>query len=318
MKDGTVTVTASRALPPAETEPLGAGPHTVDVDGLRQRYHVYGSGPVCVVQPGGPGVHWEPMRMPLAEERLTMVYVEALGTGDSGRLASHPDGYTRRFYADALDRLIDHLRLRRVHLVGHSYGGFVAQRYALEHPERLSGLVLYESAPATGPEHGAEAGRMIAEFMARNPGNPEVPGVIAALQSVGTITDDAGLTRALRALVPAYFADYWGRAGEFASVRDQLAASYLSGRDADLIPEVIDDRAALAELRVPTLVICGRYDVICGVRWGKELHHLIDESRLEILERSGHLGHLEEPQAFAAALTDFVTSTSGEPPSDRA
>src|SRR4051794_8347462 len=83
----------------------------------------------------------------------------------------------------------------------------------------LAGLVLYESAPTTGPEHGAEAGRMIGEFVARNRGNPEVPGVIAALQSVGTITDDAGLTRALRALVPAYFADYWGREDEFASVR---------------------------------------------------------------------------------------------------
>jgi pimeloyl-ACP methyl ester carboxylesterase len=305
---------ASRALPPVDAEPLAQGPHTVHVDGLPQRYHVYGSGPVCVLQPGGPGVHWEPMRMPLAENRLTMVYVEALGTGDSGRLATHPDGYTRRLYADALDRLIDHLRLRRVHLIGHSYGGFVAQRYALEHPDRLTGLVLYESAPTTGPEHGAEAGRMIGEFVARNAGNPEVPGVIAALQSVGTITDDAGLTRALRALVPAYVADYWGREDEFASVRDQLEASYLSGRDADLVPEVIDDRAALASLSVPTLVICGRHDVICGARWAHELHHLIDQSRLEILEHSGHLGHLEEPEAFAAALTDFVTSTAGGPP----
>src|SRR6185295_7869227 len=103
-------------------------------------------------------------------------------------LASHPNGYTRQFYADALDRLIDHLGLSQVHLLGHSYGGFVAQRYALDHPDRLAGLILYESAPLTGPEHGAEATRRIGEFVARNADNPEVPGVIAALQSVGTIT----------------------------------------------------------------------------------------------------------------------------------
>ena len=40
-------------------------------------------------------------------------------------------------------------------------------------------------------------------------------------------------------------------------------------------PEVIDDRAALPNLTVPTLVVVGRYDVICGVRWAEELHMLI-------------------------------------------
>jgi pimeloyl-ACP methyl ester carboxylesterase len=302
---------ASEPLPASDADPLTQGTHTVDVDGLAQRYHVHGRGPVCLLQPGGPGVHWEPMRMPLVEEHLTMVYVEALGTGESGRLASHPNGYTRQFYADALDRLIDHLGQSRVYLLGHSYGGFVAQRYALDHPDRLTGLILYESAPLTGPEHGAEAAGRIQEFVARNADNPEVPGVIAALQSVGTITDDDQLTLTLRELVPAYFADYWGRQDEFAALRDRLEVSYLSSLGADLVPDVIDDRAALPSLRVPTLVICGRFDVICGVRWAQELHQLIAQSQLEVLEKSGHFGHVEQPDAFAAVLTDFVTATGG-------
>jgi proline iminopeptidase len=74
------------------------------------------------------------------------VYVEALGTGESGRLETHPHGYARSLYAEVLDRLIDHLGLAKVHLLGHSHGGFVAQRYALDHADRLAGLILYESA----------------------------------------------------------------------------------------------------------------------------------------------------------------------------
>jgi pimeloyl-ACP methyl ester carboxylesterase len=254
------------------------------------------------------------MRVPIVEGHLTMVYVEALGAGEPGHLASHPHGYTRRLYVDVLDRLIEHLGHGRVHLLGHSFGGFVAQRYALDHPDRLAGLILYESSPVTGPEHGAETAIRFREFVARNAGNPEVPGVLAALQSVGAITDDEELTQALRGLVPAYFADYWKRQTEFAPVRDRLKVTYLSGLDADLRPDVIDDRTALPSLSVPTLVIGGRYDVVCGVRWARELHGLIPSSRLEILQGSGHFGHLEEPEAFAALLVDFVRSTAAGSP----
>ena len=71
-------------------------------------------------------------------------------------------------------------------------------------------------------------------------------------------------------------------------------------------PEVIDDRAALPNLTVPTLVVVGRYDVICGVRWAEELHMLIPESRLVVFERSGHFGHLEQANEFTLAVADFV------------
>jgi pimeloyl-ACP methyl ester carboxylesterase len=292
-----------------DADPLSTGTHIVMTHGLVQRYHVYGSGPVCLVHPGGPGVFWEYLRMPGVEQHLTMVYVEAMGTGASGRLASHPNGYTRRYYATIVDRLIDHLGQDEVYLLGHSYGGFVAQRYALDHPERLTGLILFDSSPVTGDEHNAEATRQLQAFAARNADNPELPAVIAALQSVGSITDDAGLTRALRALLPAYFADYWGREAEFTRLRDQVQVAYISNLDAGLGTDVIDDRASLPALRMPTAVIAGRYDVICGVRWAEELHSLIPQSRLEILAKSGHFGHLEEPEAFTLAVTDFIDAT---------
>lgn len=296
-------------MTPADPHPLSTGTHTLIADGLVQRYHVHGSGPVCLAQPGGPGVFWDSLRMPAVERHLTMVYVEAMGTGDSGRLASHPNGYTRHYYAELIDQLIDHLGKDEVYLLGHSYGGFVAQRYALDHPDRLTGLILFESSPVTGAEHGAEAGRQVQAFAARNADNPELPAVMAALQSVGSITDDEVGTRVLRELLPAYFADYWSREAEFASIRNQVRVNVISGLDADLVPDVIDDRAALPSLSVPTLVIVGRHDVICGLRWAEELHTLIPHSRLEILEHSGHLGHVEESEAFAQAVTDFVEAT---------
>jgi proline iminopeptidase len=286
------------------TRPLAAGTHDIVAGGLTQRYHVYGQGPaVLVAIPGGPGVDWEYLRMPEVERHVTVVYTEPLGTGGSGRLPAHPRGYTREVYAAALDGLLDHLGQERVHLLGHSHGGFVAQHYAASRPSRLAGVILYDSAPVTGPEQGAESRRQVEAFIARNAGNPELPAVLAALQSVGSITGDDELTAALRGLFPAYVAHYWQREAEFAPFRERIRVAYVEAG-------LIQDRELLAGLTVPALVVAGRYDVICGERWGREIHDLVAGSRLLILGESGHMGHIEEPQKFAVAVTAFVTTTA--------
>lgn len=291
---------------------LVPGPHEVDVDGLTQRYHVYGSGPICLAVPGGPGVAWDSLRTPALEECLTMVYVEPLGTGGSQRLASHPHGYTRERYTQSLTGLLDRLALPRVFMLGHSHGGFVWQHFALRHPDRLQGLALYESAPVTGPEHMAEAAARVDEFVQRNQDRPELAASLAALQMVGSSTDDETLTAALRGLLPISFARHWDREDEFHRLRETVTCTYVSSLDEDGVPDLIDDRAALPELTVPTLVLVGRHDMICGPRWARELHALIPRSQLVVLEDSGHLGHVEEPEAFASAVRAFAESTRAE------
>ncbi|WP_239063323.1 alpha/beta hydrolase [Streptomyces sp. SID13031] len=293
-----------------DSNPLATGTHTIELNGITQRYHVHGTGPVCVAHSGGPGVFWEYLRMPQAEEHLTMVYVEPIGTGGSGRLASHPNGYTRDRYAEALDGLLDHFGTGPVYLLGHSHGGFVVQRYALKHPERLAGIILYDSAPLTGPEHGAELMRNVETFLARNAGNPDLPEVLGTLKSISAISTDEGMTAALAGIIPLYVADYWNRQDEFVPLRAQVSGTYISGVDEHGVPDLIDDRGVLGSISLPTLVIVGRYDPICGLRWAEELHKLIPGSELAILEHSGHFGHLEEPENFARALERFTRSRS--------
>ena len=71
--------------------------------------------------------------MPEVERHMTLVYVEPIGTGNSGRL-DDPSGYTLDRYVRQVDGLIEHLGQERTYVLGHSYGGFVAQRYALLYP----------------------------------------------------------------------------------------------------------------------------------------------------------------------------------------
>lgn len=293
-----------------DTDPLSPGTHSYRLAGLVQRYHVHGTGPVCVVHSGGPGIIWEYLRIPALEEHLTMVYVEPVGTAPDSRLPSHPHGYTRERYSGFLEILIERLRVPKVHLLGHSHGAFVAAYHALHRSGRLAGVVLYEGAPVTGPEHGAEAGRMVQAFAAKHAGHPGLPGVLAAFDAMSAMSNDEQTEAVAKGVLPSYFADFWGNEERLAPIRDAVRAVYISGLDEDGTPDMIDDRAALKELTVPALVIVGRHDVICGPRWGLELHDLIPDARLLILENSGHMGHLEEPQLFADGVRRFVLDTA--------
>ena len=291
---------------PSVTGPLAEGVHTFEVDGRVLSYHVHGAGPVCVAHSGGPGIVWGYLRAPELEQHLTMVYLEPVGTGGSDRLATHPHGYTRAGYGRDLAALIDHLRVPRVHVLGHSHGGFVAQYLALHRPEQLAGIVLYDSAPLNGPELGAEAMRALGEFATRHADAPGLDAALKAFAEIPSISDDESHVRVARAILPAYLADFWADERRWASMQSALETTYVSGLDEHGEPDLFDDRDELATLKVPTLVVVGRFDVICGVRWGEELHALIPGSKLLVRENSGHFGHLEEPERFAREVVAFV------------
>ena len=285
---------------------LAEGVHTFTVDGRVLSYHVHGTGPVCVAHAGGPGIFADYLRAPELERQLTMVYLEPVGTGGSDRLATHPHGYVRARYSEDLAALIEHLRVPRVHLLGHSHGGFVAQYHAIHHPEQLAGIVLYDSAPLNGPELGGEAMRVLGEIATRHAGKPGLESAMAAFQEVPEIDDDATHTRTARAIIPLYVADYWANEREWAAMQAAVETTYVSGLDEQGEPDAFDDRAALADVKLPTLVVVGRFDIICGMHWGEELHKVIPGSQLLVLENSGHFGHLEEPERFADAVAAFV------------
>ncbi|MDQ0605344.1 pimeloyl-ACP methyl ester carboxylesterase [Streptomyces canus] len=185
-------------------DPLSPGTHTLVVQhgaaAVDQRYHVAGTGPVCVAHSGGPGIGWEYLRMPEPERSMTVVYLEPVGTGESGRLAD-PRDYTLATYTHFLHAVIEHPGLAEVALLGHSHGGFVAQRYALDHPEYLASLILYDTSPVTGEEFWAAAVANMQSFVQRHADErPEVTTYVAGLTTRLDRSDDEGATRVLRTI----------------------------------------------------------------------------------------------------------------------
>ncbi|MEV6734141.1 MULTISPECIES: alpha/beta hydrolase [unclassified Streptomyces] len=234
------------------------------------------------------------------------------GTGRYGRRLGParrpPPRLHRARHGRHLAAMIGHLPAHRVHLLGHSRGGLVARYHALHCPDQLAGMVLYESAPVTGPEFGEEMMLRAGEFAARHAGRPELQAVMEAFATIPTIADDEAMVAAARGIVPAYVADYWADAQRWGRLQGALRASRISGQDEHGEPDVVDDREALGVLRLPVLVVAGRHDVVCGVRWAEELHKLIPGAQPLVLERSDHFGHLEEPERFAREVSAFVAA----------
>ncbi|MET8286540.1 alpha/beta hydrolase [Streptomyces sp. NPDC051639] len=285
-------------------ESLTPGVHEIVIDGVIQRYHVAGDGPVCLVHSGGPGVHWEYLRMPLLERHMTAVYVAPVGAGESGELS---DGhYSMERYARFVDGLVDHLGVPEVSLMGHSAGGFVALQYELDHPGKLAGLILYDSAPLFGPDLHAEAEVQMSAFEQRHAGRSEVADVVAAYrQSETPRTTKSEVTEHVRRLLPAYFADYWGMPNELREAVGNVEVEYIPSAGN------WDVRDALGKVSIPTQILVGRYDWICPVRWAEEMHEEIAGSRLTVFESSGHFVHLEEPEAFVRTVTEFLADVAG-------
>lgn len=280
---------------------LLAGEHAVDIDGVRQVYHVAGSGPVCLVHSGGPGVHWNYLRMPLLEERFTMLYLEPVGSGASGLL---PDGdYSVERYAHFSERLLTHLGLDRVHFIGHSHGGFVGLQFALDHPDRLHSLVAYDTAPLVGPELSAEAGRKVDEFVARRSGRPEAEQVLTAWRE-GSGDDRESNLNWLQRMLPIYLENYAGHEADYASWLAGLDMTVDPGRK----PDTWDIRDRLASIETRTLVVVGKEDFICGTKWAEELALGMPCAESVILPATGHMAHIELPADFAGLVADFVTS----------
>jgi len=294
---------SSRTARPPAVAPLAPGDHVTVVDGVDLGYHVRGKGPVMVVHPGGPGNSAAYLRMPELEHFLTLVYVDPIGTGVSGKVT--PGTYTHELYASFVEGLRLHLGLERIWLLGHSYGGEVAQVYAYTYPDHLTGLVLYSAAPrfdATWLDDRRAR-------MAKRTGEPWYGDAMTAIDELEKVRSYAEGAAVVRRIAPFTFADYTARKTEldpFVSALDWALEPNLPWPDG---PDgLFDLRPMLSRIMAPTLVLTGRRDWVCGPRYAEELRQGIAGARLQVFERSGHFAHVEEPEAFAAAVRAFVTS----------
>ena len=266
------------------------------LNGTELFYKEVGQGLPCLVMHGGLGFDHtmlHPWLDPLGEQ-MRLVYYDHRGNGCSGRPPSETLTF-EQFCSDA-DALHDYLGFEQVDVIGHSYGGFIALEYALRYPERLSHLILFDTAPTL--DYDAEI-----EANARCKGATQ-----EQLEALDASEDDeAELWRLWKLIEPLYFHNY------DAELAERVFGKMVLGAEASRAGVAIlggwDLTSHLGEISAPALILVGRDDFICPPSRAKIMHEGIPKSELVILENSGHMAHVEEPEAFFAAIREWLQRT---------
>lgn len=304
--------TAACALPPEWTPPPPDRELRVPVRGgriyVRVNGDLAGPRPPVVLIHGGPGSSHGYLlaTLPLADERAVILY-DQLDTGLSDRPGERANWTVERFVSE-LDAIRAALDLRRLHVVGHSWGGTVALEYAARRPAGLRGLVL--SSPLISTRSWQASTR--AE-LATLP--PAVRATIDRHERAGT-TQDPDYLKAMgvfyarfaqRRPDPAWLTAYRARtglAGNRALYRTMWGGGEIYGtgtlRDYDGEP-------LLRRIAAPTLVICGQHDEFAPA-FAAPLARRIPRARLVTVPDAGHATMLDQPGFYVRALRTHMAA----------
>ncbi|WP_155375382.1 alpha/beta fold hydrolase [Catellatospora vulcania] len=271
-------------------------------DGTTLAYHVEGSGPVLVCQPGGPGRASSYLGDLGGLTRMyTVIRLDSRGTGDSAA-PSDPATYRMDALVHDLEALRAHLGLETMTLLGHSAGANVVTLYAAAHPARVERLILL-----TGLVRAAGLTPIGAdEAQQARAGEPWYAEAVAAWNAWDKLPEDASEADAhpfMLASAPLFYGRWDAAAAAHAAAalteftpaaRDGFHAGYTPDRDAIT--------AKLAALTAPVLVIAGELDRSPTPAAAAEVAKLFPSATVVTIAGGGHFPWLDDPAALASAL----------------
>ncbi|GAB3591761.1 proline iminopeptidase-family hydrolase [Angustibacter peucedani] len=270
-----------------------------------------GPAPLVVLH-GGPGATHEYLLplLDLAEPRRggrAVVLYDQLGNGRSTHLPDRgEDFWTVDLFVRELANLLRHLGIeQRYHVLGQSWGGFLAQEHALTQPAGLRSLVLSNTA-ASFPAFLAEANRLRADLP------PEVEATLRRHEDAGT-TDDPEYAAACQVFYDRHVCrvvpnpEPVQRA--FAAIEDDPTVYHTMNGPSEfhVIGSIRDWTSAdrLGEIDVPAFVVCGRHDEAAPALQ-EVLVDGIADTELRIFEESSHMPFWEEREEYLTAVGDWL------------
>lgn len=279
------------------------------VNGVKIFFDVEGSGyvpvgnqmeskPACFILHGGPGcdhTYFKPWLTPLSEY-MQLIYVDHRGNGLSEK--TDPTTYTIEQMADDLEELRNYLGLGKVFVLGNSFGGMLAQVYAVRYPNSIEKLILVTTTPSS--EFWDEA-----QEMANKMATPDQLAIVNNLFE-GKIKNDEELHDWWGLMLPLYFYNKDQKLFDAMGGRMITSLEVANYMFANVIHKY-DVREQLKNVNIPTLVVGARHDWVTPFTQAQLIHQLIPNSELVIFENSGHMPFIEEQEDFNQRVIEFIT-----------
>jgi pimeloyl-ACP methyl ester carboxylesterase len=192
--------------------------------------------------------------------------------------------------ADDVAKILDELNIKKASILGTSFGGFVAQEFALKYPERLDNLIL--ACTSFGGK------------------NHVLPDNFEVLTAFGSTENLNSLERIRKFMIPAFTKD-------FVTDNYEIVEQTCKLREQNEVPENVylqqlqsattfDMQAKISKISAKTLVITGDSDQVVPMQNSINLANLIPNAELEIIENSGHLFFIEQAEKFNKLVKNFI------------
>lgn len=274
-----------------------AGPddHFASIAGVEVRYRDSGSSGEAFLLLHGFGANsrsWVSVMDQLGRHGRAVAF-DRIGFGLTERPLEWdgPNPYGTDAQVDLAIGIMDRLGIDKATVVGHSAGAEVATLLALDHPDRVSGLVLESPALGSGPGSVARAliatpqGQRIVRFTARRAVDRIDELLESAYHDPDRITDEI-----LEGYLQAVEADDWDKG---------LAMFSAAPRPGDL-------RDRLDQVGVPLLFVTGGDDTWVPTEETVQLANRLAAADLDVIPECGHVAHEECPAAFMHAITNWL------------
>jgi proline iminopeptidase len=292
----------------------------IDANGVMLYYMSTGRGQPLLIVHGGPGAshdYFLPYLLPLARHHR-VIFIDERGSGRSQKLQD-PSGYTIENMVEDVEQVRQALGLGKISLLGHSYGGALAQAYALKYQRNLSHLILASTWSST------LALNQVFVRMKQNM-SPELRDRIDKLEAAGLFGHGQDYEKnrypndyMIAAWGEGYFPylyhnrpdpnydpiangviswdlyrEMWGEHGEFVIDGNLKSVEYTN---------------RLSSIQIPTLILVGDHDE-CDPSLSQAMQKKIAGSRLVILPQSGHMTFVDQTAMFLKAVEGFLSGNS--------
>jgi pimeloyl-ACP methyl ester carboxylesterase len=282
--------TSSAAEPYARLRRTNGSAMFAELSDVRCYYELLGSGDPILLIPGVGRTcrHWDDLSCELSKS-FSLILFDNRGLGRS--VAKRPAQSLGDLAVDLVE-LLDHLQLERAHVIGLSFGGLLAQQFALDHPSRLDRLVLVSCGNRFSPYLTGVA-RLLGQALRHFP--PEL--FRRTIELLGTS--------------PQYFDAH------AEEIERDIASQCTTGVPRRAIGAQLRclgcrDIASDREYRItaPTLVIAGDRDVLIPACYARDMARQIPGSEFLLVPDCGHNPFVEKPDDVLPRLTAFLQTRS--------
>ena len=282
--------------------------------------------PPLIWAEGGPGF-WAHLARPdveLVSDLFHCHLVNAPGCGRTSPPATAFD-YALEPMIEFWEDVRGALGFERVTVMGHSWGGLLAPAWAAAHPESVERLIVIDGYPGgivdgSPGGSGVDSSLTAAErerSLARHDGTDYIDAARDALNEEydESTMDEETYNRLFAPAWPIYFANptspqsspHVERITEEVRLNVDMSNAWFG--EPHHFDSGVNILPSLGSVGCPSLVIVGEHDFICGPEWNRPIADAIPGARYVEIAHAGHLPQYEQPEAFRAAVIEWLAET---------